>query len=306
MSEAFAFTPENDARARAIIRNYPEGRQQSAVLPLLALVQEQAGGWLPQPALDYIADYLAMPTIRVYEVASFYDMFNTHPVGRVQIRVCRTTPCWLCGSDDVLRACRDALGIEVGETTSDERFFLREFECLGACANAPMMWIGDDYYEDLTYDSTRAIIEALKRGEHPRAGSQTGRQASIPAGGKTTLLADPHTLAAEGAGGPGKRDEEPVRKARPASGVREQTRKTEEQGRPADEAGETVAGSPDDAALGETSEPARSKNVVDAEAIEEAKRRGARIDQAEGQPDEAEARPKKRSKRKSSDGDDAS
>ena len=143
------FTPENDAKARAIVGRYPPGRQASAVLPLLTLAQEQCGAWLPQPALDYVADYLGMPPIRVYEVASFYDMFNTRPVGRVQIRVCTTTPCWLCGSDDVVRACQDVLGIKMGESTPDMRFFLREFECLGACANAPMMWIDDDYYEDL-------------------------------------------------------------------------------------------------------------------------------------------------------------
>ena len=153
------------------------------MLPLLTLAQEQCGAWLPQPALDYVADYLGMPRIRVYEVASFYDMFNTRPVGRVQIRVCTTTPCWLCGSDDVLRACQDVLGIEVGESTPDMRFFLREFECLGACANAPMMWIDDDYYEDLTYDSARAIIEALQRGERPEPGSQTGRQ-GVDGGGR--------------------------------------------------------------------------------------------------------------------------
>jgi NADH-quinone oxidoreductase E subunit len=186
--EPFVFTPENAAKAKAIIRKYPDEHQASAVLPLLTLAQEQCGGWLPQPALDFVAGYLAMPPIRVYEVASFYDMFNTKPVGRTQIRVCTTTPCWLCGSDDVVRACRDALGIEIGQSTEDGRLFLREFECLGACANAPMMWIDDHYYEDLTYDSARAIIEALIRGERPTPGSQAGRQGSMPARGRTTLL----------------------------------------------------------------------------------------------------------------------
>jgi len=186
--ERFAFTPENDAAAKAAIAMYPKGRQASAVLRLLSLAQEQCGGWLPQAALDYVADYLEMPTIRVYEVASFYEMFNTKPVGKTQIRVCATTPCWLCGSDDVVRACQDALGVEVGGSTPDGRFFLREFECLGACANAPMMWIDEHYYEDLTYESTKAIIEALKRGEQPQPGSQTGRKASMAIGGKTTLL----------------------------------------------------------------------------------------------------------------------
>jgi NADH-quinone oxidoreductase subunit E len=183
----FAFTPENEELARAIIAKYPQGRQQSAVLPLLHMAQKQHGGWLPRSVLDYVADYLGMARIKVYEVATFYDMYNVTPTGRTQIRVCTTTPCWLCGSDDVVRACKDALGVGIGESTDDGRFFLREFECLGACANAPMMWIDDDFYEDLDYDKTRAIIEALKRGERPTPGSQTGRRASMPAGGKTTL-----------------------------------------------------------------------------------------------------------------------
>jgi NADH-quinone oxidoreductase E subunit len=187
-SGPFAFTPENDAKAKAYVARYPEGHQASAILPLMSLAQAQHGGWLPKDALDYLAEYLQMPRIRVYEVASFYDMFNTKPVGRIQIRVCRTTPCWLCGSDEVLKACEETLGIKVGESTEDGRFFLREFECLGACANAPILWIDDDFYEDLDGPKTKAIIEALQRGEQPKAGSQRGRQASMPAGGKTTLL----------------------------------------------------------------------------------------------------------------------
>jgi NADH-quinone oxidoreductase subunit E len=184
---AFAFTPENQAKALAFIARYPAGRQASAVLPLLTLAQAQAGGWLPQPALDHVADTLQMAPIRVYEVASFYDMFNTEPVGRIQVRVCTTTPCWLCGSDEVVRACKETLGIGIGQSTADGRFFLREFECLGACANAPVLWVDDDYYEDLDGPKTQAIIEALMRGEQPAAGSQSGRQGSMPAGGRTTL-----------------------------------------------------------------------------------------------------------------------
>jgi NADH-quinone oxidoreductase E subunit len=245
--EPFAFTPENQAKAEAIISRYPRGRQASAVLPLLLLAQEQCGAWLPQPALDYVADFLGLPGIRVYEVASFYDMFNTQPVGRVQIRVCTTTPCWLCGSDDVLRACRDALGIEVGESTPDMRFFVREFECLGACANAPMMWIDDDYYEDLTYDSARAIIESLKRGERPEAGSQTGRRASMAAAGKTTLFADSHRDGEKGRRpGPGERDEEPIEKAKPEVRVKEHAVKTEKEGRPAHDIGDRTLAEPKD------------------------------------------------------------
>jgi NADH-quinone oxidoreductase subunit E len=186
-AEHFAFSEENRERVQAIIAKYPQGSQQSAVLPLLHLAQEQHGGWLPRSALDHVADTLGMARIRVYEVATFYDMYNIEPVGRTQVRVCTTTPCWLCGSDDIVRACKDALGIDVGGSTEDGRFFLREFECLGACANAPVLWVDDDFYEDLDYERTKAILEALKRGERPPAGSQTGRTASMPAGGKTTL-----------------------------------------------------------------------------------------------------------------------
>jgi NADH-quinone oxidoreductase E subunit len=188
-AEHFAFSEENQERVEAIVAKYPKGSQQSALLPLLHLAQEQHGGWLPRAALDHVADVLGMARIRVYEVATFYDMYNIEPVGRTQVRVCTTTPCWLCGSDDVVRACKDALGIDVGGSTEDGRFFLREFECLGACSNAPMMWIDDDYYEDLDYAKARAIIEALKRGERPTPGPQSGRKVSMPAGGKTTLLA---------------------------------------------------------------------------------------------------------------------
>jgi NADH-quinone oxidoreductase subunit E len=198
--EPFVFTPENDAKAKAYVARYPEGRQASAILPLLTLAQDQYGGWLPKEALDYLAGYLEMPRIRVYEVASFYDMFNTKPVGRIQIRVCRTTPCWLCGSDEVQKACEETLGIKLGESTADGRFFLREFECLGACANAPILWVDDDYYEDLDGPSTKAVIEALVRGEQPKPGSQTGRRGSMPVGGKTTLPGEPpyHQAAPKG------------------------------------------------------------------------------------------------------------
>ena len=183
----FAFSEANLAEARKVLARYPDDRKQSAVLPLLHLAQAQHGGWLPRAVLDYVADFLGIPHIRVYEVATFYDMYNTQPTGRVQVRVCTTTPCWLCGSDDVVRACRETLGVEVGESTADGRFFLREFECLGACANAPVLWVDDDFYEDVDYAKTKSIIEALQRGERPAAGPQNGRIASMPLGGKTTL-----------------------------------------------------------------------------------------------------------------------
>jgi|AMFO01.1.fsa_nt_gi NADH-quinone oxidoreductase, E subunit len=188
--ESFAFTSENLEKIRGILAHYPEHRRASAVLPLLHLAQQQHGGWLPKAALDHVADFLGMPRIQVYEVATFYDMFNTEPVGRTQVRVCTTTPCWLCGSDEVVRACKEVLGVEVGETTADGRFYLREFECLGACANAPVLWVDEDYYEDLDYERTKAVLEALKRGERPEPGPQSGRKGSMPAGGKTTLLSE--------------------------------------------------------------------------------------------------------------------
>lgn len=182
---SFAFADE--AEVQKVLDRFPPERKASAVLPLLHIAQRQHGGWLPRAILDHVADRLAMPRIRVYEVASFYDMYNTVPTGRVQVRACTTTPCWLCGSDEVVRACQEILGVEVGQSTPDGRFYLREFECLGGCANAPVLWVDDDFYEDLDYAKTRAILEALMRGERPKAGSQTGRACSMPAGGRTTL-----------------------------------------------------------------------------------------------------------------------
>jgi len=186
-AKGFAFTTENRAEAEAIIAKYPERRQASAVLPLLDLAQRQNGGWLPKAAIEHVAEILAMPPIRVREVATFYTMFNLAPVGRHLVQVCITTPCWLRGSDDVVAACRETLGIDVGETTEDGLFSLVQVECLGACCNAPMMQINDDYYEDLDKDTTRAVLEALRRGETPKIGSQTGRRCSEPVTGPTTL-----------------------------------------------------------------------------------------------------------------------
>ncbi len=184
----FAFSSENQEAAKSIIAKYPHGKQASAVIPLLDLAQRQHGGWLPKAVMDYVADYREMPKIRVYEIATFYDMFYTEPVGRTKVRVCTTTPCWLCGSDDIVRACTDSLGIDIGESTEDGKFFLREFECLGACANAPVLWVDDEFYEDLDYDKAKTIVEAIKRGERPAPGPQSERRGSEPAGGKTTLL----------------------------------------------------------------------------------------------------------------------
>jgi NADH-quinone oxidoreductase subunit E len=184
---SFAFTPENLEKARAHIAKYPPGRQASAVLPLLDLAQRQHGNWLPRAAMDHVAELLDMPRIRVYEVATFYSMFNLRPVGRHFFQICTTTPCWLRGSDEVVRACERKLGIGIGETTPDGAFTLTEVECLGACVNAPIIQVNDDFYEDLDGPATEALIDALKRGEKPPMGSVKGRQASAPEGGPTTL-----------------------------------------------------------------------------------------------------------------------
>jgi len=183
----FVFTPENEAAAKKHVAKYPPGRQQSAVMPLLDLAQRQNGGWLTETAIRYIAGYLSMPEIRVWEVASFYTMYNLKPIGRHHVQVCTTTPCWLRGSADVVTACEKHLGIHVGETTKDGLFTLKSVECLGACVNAPMMQIGDDYYEDLDAESTVKILKALAAGETPKPGPQSGRRTSEPAGGLTTL-----------------------------------------------------------------------------------------------------------------------
>ncbi|MDX1576356.1 MAG: NADH-quinone oxidoreductase subunit NuoE [Kiloniellales bacterium] len=184
----FAFTPETMAEAEKLMARYPEGRQASATLALLDLAQRQNDGWLPGEAIEYVANFLGIAPIRVHEVASFYSMFNLKPVGRHFIQVCRTTPCWLCGSDDITKACLDTLGIGLGETTDDSLFTVVEVECLGACANAPMVQINDDYYEDLTPERMAEMIGDLRDGTPVPTGSQTGRQGSCPAGGPTTLL----------------------------------------------------------------------------------------------------------------------
>lgn len=183
----FAFTEENTKRAQTIMARYPPGRQASAVMPLLDLAQRQNGGWLPQAAIEYVADYLQMPAIRVYEVATFYTMYNLEPIGRHHVQVCTNLPCMLRGAEDIVRTCRETLNVKVGGTTEDGQFTLDEVECLGACVNAPMMQIGDDYYEDLSPESTKRILDDLQAGGTPKTGSQIGRRSSEPAGGLTSL-----------------------------------------------------------------------------------------------------------------------
>jgi NADH-quinone oxidoreductase subunit E len=185
--ETFTFTSDNLTRAGKIIANYPVGRQASAVLPLLDIAQRQSGNWLPQAAMDYVADMLQMPRVRVYEVATFYSMFNLRPVGENFVQICTTTPCWLRGSDGIVSACKKKMGIGMGETTADGKFTLTEVECLGACVNAPMVQINDDFYEDLTPELMEKLIDALAAGKQPEAGSQTGRRGSCAQNGPTSL-----------------------------------------------------------------------------------------------------------------------
>jgi len=190
--EGFVWTDENARQAAEIIARYPEGRQASAVIPLLDLAQRQVGaetgtqGWLPIPVQEFVGRELGMTPVRVLEVATFYTMFNLAPVGKFHVQVCGTTPCMLRGSDDVLEACYKR-GLKKGHTTQDGLFTLTEVECLGACANAPMVQINDDNYEDLTEESMGGILDALARGETPKPGPQIDRQTSCAVTGPTTL-----------------------------------------------------------------------------------------------------------------------
>ena len=185
--EIFEFNAELHLKVEKILACYPEDRKASAVLPLLDLAQRQSGGWLPRAAMDHVADVLEMAKIRVYEVATFYTMFNLKPVGEHVVQICTTTPCALRGSASVMKTVFEEIGVGPGETSKDGKFTLLEVECLGACVNAPMMQIGDYYYEDLDEISTRKILQAFRRGKIPKPGPQNGRSGSEPAGGLTTL-----------------------------------------------------------------------------------------------------------------------
>jgi NADH-quinone oxidoreductase subunit E len=193
--ESFEFTPENLAWAKARIEKYPPGRQQSAVIPILWRAQEQSGGWLPQKAIEAVADMLGMAKIRVLEVATFYTMFNLSPVGKFHVQFCGTTPCLLRGADALKTVLHGMIG-EENEVTADSKFSWVEVECLGACVNAPMVQINADYYEDLTPDSLTKIINDLSAGKTPKPGPQIDRQNSAPVGGLTTLT-DPSIYAAK-------------------------------------------------------------------------------------------------------------
>lgn len=193
--EAFAFSPENLDWARQQIAKYPEGRQASAVIPLLWQAQKQNGGWLSEPAIRYVAELLDMPYIRVYEVATFYTMFALSPVGEHFVQLCGTTPCWLRGADDLKDVCRRKIG-EQGQVTDDGKLSWLEVECLGACVNAPMVQINEDYFEDLTAETFEKLLDDLVAGRPVTPGPQIDRQTSAPAGGPTTLREVPHIAAA--------------------------------------------------------------------------------------------------------------
>ena len=187
--KSFAFTPENMDWSAIQIAKYPEGRQASAVLPLLWQAQRQGGGWLSEPAIRFVADMLDMPYMRALEVATFYSMFNLSPVGKYFVQLCGTTPCWLRGADDLKAVCRRQIG-EPGDISEDGKLSWIEVECLGACVNAPMVQINDDFYEDLTADTFERLLEDLRHGRNVMTGPQNGRQASAPEGGPTVLKGD--------------------------------------------------------------------------------------------------------------------
>ena len=193
------FKFKDQKKVKEIIARYPDGFQKSAIMPLLDLAQRQVaetgpfgdmkngGGWIPRAAMDHIADVVDVAPIKVYEVATFYSMYNLAPVGKYLVQLCTTTPCWLCGSAKIVKTCEEELGMKVGETSDDGLFTMVEVECLGACVNAPMVQINDDYYEDLTPENMTEILSALKNGKPVEVGSQTGRRGSMSAEGPTTL-----------------------------------------------------------------------------------------------------------------------
>ncbi|MFT8462593.1 complex I 24 kDa subunit family protein [Acetobacter persici] len=199
--DTFVFDSASETEIGTVLSKYPAERKASAVMPLLYIAQRQMGretgsAWVPVAAMDDIARRLEMAAIRVYEVASFYTMFNTKPVGRYHLQVCTTTPCWLRGSDDVVAACKRATGIGgFGETSADGQFTLTQVECLGACSNAPILQVDDDFYEDMDGPRTVALIEALRRGERPPAGPTINRCGSAPEGGRKTLMDSVHSIA---------------------------------------------------------------------------------------------------------------
>lgn len=176
----FKFNEENQKKVAIILAKYPSDRKKSAVMPLLDLAQRQNENWVSKDVIAEIAGILEMPEIKVYEVASFYTMYNLKPVGKYLLQFCKTTPCMLRGIDKIVKDCKEKLGIEMDETTLDKFFTLKEVECLGACVNAPVVQINDDFAEDLTSENFLKILEDLKAGKEFKVGSQVGRQCSAP------------------------------------------------------------------------------------------------------------------------------
>lgn len=176
----FSFNENNLKKIDVILTKYPKDKKASALLPLLDLAQRQHANWIPTAAMQVIAKILSLPLIKVLEVATFYTMYNLKPVGKNLVQVCTTTPCWLRGSDDLVSVCKNKLGINFGETSKDNKFTLLEVECLGACSNAPMVQINDDFYEDLNKNSMLKILEDLQKGSKPKPGPQSERKGSEP------------------------------------------------------------------------------------------------------------------------------
>jgi len=180
INNVFEWSDENFNKVANIIKKYPEDRKQSAVIPLLDLAQRQNNGWISKNAMEKVAETLSMSYIRVLEVSTFYSMFNLEPVGENFVQICRTTPCWLRGSDKLVRAAKQITDTELGEKSNDNKFTVVEVECLGACCNAPMVQINDDYYEDLDENTLKKILTDLKNRKRISKGSQIGRQSSHP------------------------------------------------------------------------------------------------------------------------------
>ena len=184
---SFTFNKESQKLAKIALAKYPEDRKYSAVMPFLDIAQRQNNNWLSQDCIEYVATQLEMPFIKVWELVTFYAMYNTEPVGKNFVQVCTTTPCWLRGSENVVKACKEIISENPKEVSSDNLFSWMEVECLGACVNAPMVQINDDFYEDLTPDTFERLLEDLRHGRDVVTGPQNGRQASAPDGGPTVL-----------------------------------------------------------------------------------------------------------------------
>ncbi|KAF9999346.1 hypothetical protein BGZ65_005268 [Modicella reniformis] len=189
-SVKFEFNEYNLERAKEILAKYPHQYKKGAIMPLLDLGQRQLG-WTSLPVMNAVAKMVQVPPMRVYEVATFYTMYNREPVGKYFLQLCTTTPCQLCGSTEILKTIESHLGIQVGETTKDGKFTLVEVECAGACVNAPVLAVNDDYYEDLTPETTIKVLESFKANKPLKAGPQSGRHTCEPKGGLTTLTSEP-------------------------------------------------------------------------------------------------------------------